>query len=97
MSSRKPRGRQEEVEKKETTKKDLKKELRKKIFEKKLSRTSKVVRDERIRNLEEKLEDENLSYKEKNKLKEELDLLLELEDKEEENFINATIPEYFDD
>jgi hypothetical protein len=61
---------------------DLKAKLKERIATKKLSRTSRVIRDKRAEKLEEKLEQKNISVAEKRKIKRELSLLDEIEDKE---------------
>lgn len=93
---RKPRKRHEE--RKEVPpvdpKQDLKNKLRQKLREKQLERTAKYVRDTRMDDLEEKLEDSK-NPAERHKLKEELALLEKIQEKEL-NTVNGDFAEYAD-
>ena len=76
-----PRHRNTEDNNRADQKVDLKAKLRERIAVKKLGRTSKVIRDKRVEELEERLEQE-LSKNERNTINSELKLLTDIEDKE---------------
>lgn len=74
---------------------ELKKKLRQKLMESRLARTSRVVRDKEMDDIEDKLESRKLPAKTKKKLKERLKLLEDIEEKEI-NSVNTDYPEYPD-
>lgn len=76
------------------TKEDLKNKLKQKLREKQLERTSKTVRCNRMDQLEEKLQ-ESKNSAERHKIKEELNLLEKIQEKELNTF-SGEFPEYGD-
>ena len=79
---------------KQKKKEELRNKLKQKLHEKTLERTSRVVRDKRIEDIEEKLE-ESKNPTERLKLKEELALLEKVQEKEFGTF-SGDFPDYGD-
>lgn len=90
MPRRKPNKTQEEIL--VNQKEELRNKLKQKLHEKKLERTSRAVRDSKMEELEEKLEDSR-NPAEKHKLKQELDLLTKIQEKELDN-LAGDYPDY---
>ena len=99
-SKKKPRKRNPEkpavteVEEK-VSKEELRARLRAKMNVKKLHRTSRIIRDQEMEDIEDKLDDKRLSGKEKKRLKERLKLLEEVEE-QQFNAMNDDYAEYVD-
>lgn len=75
------------------SKAELKEKLRQRLYEKKMSRTSRVSREERLDELQKQLK-KCKTDKEKSRIQHQIDLLEEIETKEYEKFSNTEIPEY---
>jgi hypothetical protein len=71
-----------------------KEKLKQKLKEKRLGRTARFVRDNRLEKLEDKLNKPSISEEEKKKVQDEIDVLETIEEKEE-NFAGE-YPEYGD-
>lgn len=91
--SRKPQETKEE-EKPIDPKSELKNKLKQKLKEKQLERTSRFVREKRMDDIEEKLE-ESKDPEERHRLKEQLSLLEKIHEKELNSF-SGEFPEYGD-
>lgn len=75
--------------------KTLKQKLREKLREKQLFRTSQYARDNMYDDLREKLKDKKISEEDKEKIRKKMDLLKDIEDKQEANRASE-FPEYVD-
>lgn len=76
----------------EEKKQELKNKLRQKLYEKKMGRSSRATRENRLESLEDQL-DNTTNAKERARIQKEIDLLEDIGDKEYENATLADIPD----
>lgn len=96
MSDDKKKKPSRPTRKKKVDKLTLKEKLRQKLNEKKLFRTSRVVRDNEMDELEKKIKSKSIPSSQKKKLKQRLDLLQKVEDKEIESYENTLSGDFVD-